>query len=121
MVVQHHTILPLDKRPPLLRLNHVDKVFNGDVVALKDMTLQVNQGDFISLLGPSGCGKSTALRIISDLMYPTRGTVDWEGEHGRGDLGVVFQEPTLMPWATVAQNVWLPFRLAGEKLCRREG
>jgi NitT/TauT family transport system ATP-binding protein len=113
MVVQHHTTLPLDQRPPLLRLNHVDKVFNGDVVALKDMTLQVNQGDFISLLGPSGCGKSTALRIISDLMYPTRGTVDWEGEHGRGDLGVVFQEPTLMPWATVAQNVWLPFRLAG--------
>jgi NitT/TauT family transport system ATP-binding protein len=78
------------------------------------MTLQVNQGDFISLLGPSGCGKSTALRIISDLMYPTRGSVDWEGEHGRGDLGVVFQEPTLMPWATVAQNVWLPFRLAGK-------
>jgi NitT/TauT family transport system ATP-binding protein len=74
----------------------------------------VNQGDFISLLGPSGCGKSTALRIISDLMYPTRGSVDWEGEHGRGDLGVVFQEPTLMPWATVAQNVWLPFRLAGK-------
>jgi NitT/TauT family transport system ATP-binding protein len=121
MVVQHHTTLPLDQRPPLLRLNHVDKVFSGDVVALKDMTLQVNQGDFISLLGPSGCGKSTALRIISDLMYPTRGTVDWEGEHGRGDLGVVFQEPTLMPWATVAQNVWLPFRLAGKKLCRREG
>jgi ABC-type oligopeptide transport system ATPase subunit len=54
------------------------------------MTLQVNQGDFISLLGPSGCGKSTALRIISDLMYPTRGRIDWEGEHGRGDLGVVF-------------------------------
>jgi ABC-type glutathione transport system ATPase component len=74
MVVQHHKALPLDQRPPLLRLNHVDKVFGGDVVALKDMTLQVNQGDFISLLGPSGCGKSTALRIISDLMYPTRGT-----------------------------------------------
>jgi NitT/TauT family transport system ATP-binding protein len=114
MAVQQQKILPLDKRPPLLRLNHVDKVFSGDVVALKDMTLQVNQGDFISLLGPSGCGKSTALRIISDLMYPTRGSVDWEGDHGRGDLGVVFQEPTLMPWATVAQNVWLPFRLAGK-------
>jgi ABC-type branched-subunit amino acid transport system ATPase component len=68
MVVQHHTTLPLDQRPPLLRLNHVDKVFNGDVVALKDMTLQVNQGDFISLLGPSGCGKSTALRLIAGLM-----------------------------------------------------
>jgi len=92
----------------------VDKVFGGDIVALKDMNLQVNQGDFISLLGPSGCGKSTALRIISNLMYPTRGSVEWEGVQSRGDLGVVFQEPTLMPWATVAQNVWLPFRLAGK-------
>jgi NitT/TauT family transport system ATP-binding protein len=114
MAVRHHETLPLGQRPPLLRLNHVDKIFGGDVVALKDMTLQVNQGDFISLLGPSGCGKSTALRIISDLMHPTRGRVEWEGHHGRGDLGVVFQEPTLMPWATVAQNVWLPFRLAGK-------
>jgi len=114
MAVRHTDILPLGQRPPLLRLNHVDKIFGGEVVALKDMTLQVNQGDFISLLGPSGCGKSTALRIISDLMHPTRGRVEWEGDHVRGDLGVVFQEPTLMPWATVAQNVWLPFRLAGK-------
>jgi len=114
MAVRRTDILPLGHRPPLLRLSHVDKVFTGYVVALKDMSLQVNQGDFISLLGPSGCGKSTALRIISDLMHPTRGRVEWEGPHGRGDLGVVFQEPTLMPWATVAQNVWLPFRLAGK-------
>ncbi|MBY6202699.1 ABC transporter ATP-binding protein [Maritalea mobilis] len=114
MAVRHSDTLPLGQRPPLLRLSHVDKVFSGDVVALKDMNLTVNQGDFISLLGPSGCGKSTALRIISDLMHPTRGKVEWEGDHGRGDLGVVFQEPTLMPWATVAQNVWLPFRLAGK-------
>ena len=114
MAVRHQNTLPLGQRPPLLRLNHVDKVFNGDVVALRDMNLQVDQGDFISLLGPSGCGKSTALRIISDLMHPTRGKVEWEGGHGTGDLGVVFQEPTLMPWATVAQNVWLPFRLQGK-------
>ena len=114
MAVRHQQTQPLGQRPPLLRLNHVDKVFNGDVVALRDMNLQVNQGDFISLLGPSGCGKSTALRIISDLMHPTRGKVEWEGGHGSGDLGVVFQEPTLMPWATVAQNVWLPFRLQGK-------
>jgi NitT/TauT family transport system ATP-binding protein len=114
MAVRHLDTLPLGQRPPLLRLNHVDKIFGGDVVALKDMTLRVDQGDFVSLLGPSGCGKSTALRIISDLMLPTRGRVEWEGDHGRGDLGVVFQEPTLMPWATVAQNVWLPFRLSGK-------
>jgi NitT/TauT family transport system ATP-binding protein len=114
MAVRLNEIKPLGQRQSLLRLNHVDKIFNGNVVALRDMNLQVNQGDFISLLGPSGCGKSTALRLISDLMHPTRGRIEWEGSHGRGDLGVVFQEPTLMPWATVAQNVWLPFRLAGK-------
>jgi NitT/TauT family transport system ATP-binding protein len=114
MVVQSQGTLPLGQRPPLLRLSHVDKVFGGDVVALRDMNLRVDQGDFISLLGPSGCGKSTALRIISDLMHPTRGRVDWQGAQAHGDLSVVFQEPTLMPWATVAQNVWLPFRLAGK-------
>ncbi len=91
----------------------VDKVFGADVVALRGMSLQVNEGDFISLLGPSGCGKSTALRLIAGLMHPTSGRITWAGDHGAGDLGVVFQEPTLMPWATVAQNVWLPFRLRG--------
>ncbi|MXQ09099.1 ATP-binding cassette domain-containing protein [Alphaproteobacteria bacterium GH1-50] len=94
-------------------MSHVEKTFNGDVVALKDMNLDVNEGDFISLLGPSGCGKSTALRLISGLIHPTRGRIAWEGGQGTDDLGVVFQEPTLMPWATVAQNVWLPFRLKG--------
>ncbi|WP_227258200.1 ABC transporter ATP-binding protein [Kangsaoukella pontilimi] len=105
--------LPIGQRPPLLRMSHVEKTFNGDVVALKDMNLDVNEGDFISLLGPSGCGKSTALRLISGLIHPTRGRIAWEGGQGTDDLGVVFQEPTLMPWATVAQNVWLPFRLKG--------
>ena len=105
--------LPLGARPPLLTMNHVEKTFNGDVVALRDMNLVVNDGDFISLLGPSGCGKSTALRLISGLIHPTRGKIGWEGGQGKDDLGVVFQEPTLMPWATVAENVWLPFRLKG--------
>lgn len=106
--------LPIDQRPPLLRMSHVEKTFAGDVVALKDMHLTVNEGDFVSLLGPSGCGKSTALRLISGLIHPTRGRIEWEGGQGADDLGIVFQEPTLMPWATVAQNVWLPFRLKGK-------
>lgn len=105
---------PLGSRPDLLRMEQVDKTFNGDVVALKGMSLQVREGDFISLLGPSGCGKSTALRLISDLLHPTAGRIVWAGGQDAGDLGVVFQEPTLMPWATVAQNVWLPFRLRGK-------
>lgn len=105
---------PLGARPELLRMAQVDKTFNGTVAALKGMSLQVNEGDFISLLGPSGCGKSTALRLISDLLHPTAGRITWAGGQDAGDLGVVFQEPTLMPWATVAQNVWLPFRLRGK-------
>ncbi|WP_262386400.1 Nitrate import ATP-binding protein NrtC [Roseobacter fucihabitans] len=107
-------ITSLHQRPELLRMEQIDKTFNGDVIALRGMSLQVREGDFISLLGPSGCGKSTALRLISDLIHPTAGRISWYGGHDTGDLGVVFQEPTLMPWATVAQNVWLPFRLRGK-------
>ncbi len=112
--IQHRTTLPIDQRPTILEMQGIDKVFNGNVTALKGMSLRVNEGDFISLLGPSGCGKSTALRLISGLMSPTSGRILWEGGKGKGDIGVVFQEPTLMPWATVAKNVYLPFRLRGQ-------
>ena len=105
---------PLGQRPPVLEMSNVNKTFNGDVVALKNMNLTVNSGDFISLLGPSGCGKSTALRLIAGLSSPSAGKITWAGGQSENDLGVVFQEPTLMPWATVAQNVWLPFRLKGK-------
>jgi NitT/TauT family transport system ATP-binding protein len=101
-------------RPVLLSLDRIDKVFGTSTVALRDMNLEVRQGDFISLLGPSGCGKSTALRLIAGLMQPTRGRVRWEDAAARDTLGVVFQEPTLMPWSTVADNVWLPLRLRGK-------
>ncbi len=99
----------------------VDKTFNGTVVALRRMALTVNAGDFISLLGPSGCGKSTALRLIAGLSHPTAGRIVWEGGQQQGDLAVVFQEPTLMPWATVAENVWLPLRLRGKSYASVEG
>ena len=97
-------------------MNGVGKVFAGGVTALSDMNLSLSEGQFVSLLGPSGCGKSTALRLIAGLMQPTTGKVTWAGSHDSGDLGVVFQEPTLMPWATVEKNVWLPLRLKGESL-----
>ena len=112
---------PLGQRPPLLDMSGVGKVFSGNVVALKSMALTVNEGDFLSLLGPSGCGKSTALRLISNLMHPTSGRITWEGGQGSDDLGMVFQEPTLMPWATVAQNVWLPFRIRGQSFAAVRG
>jgi len=101
---------------PILSVCNVTKIFNGDFVALQGMSLDVWQGNFISLLGPSGCGKSTVLRLIAGLIHPTHGRNEWAGGQGAGDLGVVFQEPTLMPWATVAQNVWLPLKLRGRPL-----
>ena len=107
-------IPPLGQRPALLEMAGISKVFNGTITALDGMNLTLNEGDFLSLLGPSGCGKSTALRLIAGLMRPTTGRIHWHGQHDRGDIGVVFQEPTLMPWATVAKNVWLPFRLRGQ-------
>ena len=117
----HRPILPLGARPTLMQLQQVGKIFNGSVTALRDMSLSVQEGDFISLLGPSGCGKSTALRLIAGLSTPTAGRILWEGGKGAGDLGVVFQEPTLMPWATVAENVFLPFRLRGKRFAAVKG
>ena len=108
------TALPLNDRSPVMDLQGINKTFAGGVVALDGMSLAVNSGDFISLLGPSGCGKSTALRIMAGLTQPTAGRMEWHGGQKAGDLGVVFQEATLMPWATVADNVWLPFRLRGK-------
>jgi NitT/TauT family transport system ATP-binding protein len=103
----------------LLLLHAIGKTFASGVTALQDVNLSVNEGDFMSLLGPSGCGKSTALRIIAGLSNPTSGVVEWRGTPLRqNDIGFVFQEPTLLPWASVYDNVWLPMRLRG--VSRRE-
>lgn len=106
-------------RRPLVRLSGVSKVFSNGTTALQNMTMDIRQGEFISLLGPSGCGKSTVLRIIAGLGDPSSGTIEWptSGHDASGkalpEISFVFQEPTLMPWATVFKNVWLPLRLKG--------
>ncbi|MBD8893853.1 ABC transporter ATP-binding protein [Roseibium litorale] len=106
-------------RRPLVSLSGVSKVFSNGTTALQNMTMDIRQGEFISLLGPSGCGKSTVLRIIAGLGDPSSGTIDWptSGHDASGkalpEISFVFQEPTLMPWATVFKNVWLPLRLKG--------
>ena len=103
----------------VVSLRNVSKLFSNGTLALKDMSLDVERGEFLSLLGPSGCGKSTALRIIAGLGAPSSGTIDWPSSKinsrglPEGDIGFVFQEPTLMPWDTVFGNVYLPLRLAG--------
>lgn len=98
---------------PLLSLRSVSKTFSNGVTALRDANLTLGEGDFVSLLGPSGCGKSTALRIIAGLSMPTSGRLDWHRALGDERVGFVFQEPTLLPWANVFDNVWLPLRLRG--------
>ncbi len=100
---------------PLIRMDRVRKQFGAGTLAVSDMSVTINRGDFVSFLGPSGCGKSTALRMIAGLLPVTAGSIEIApGTGGREhDLGFVFQEPTLMPWARVRENVFLPLRLAG--------
>jgi NitT/TauT family transport system ATP-binding protein len=102
-----------DAGNPLLMLRGVGKIFSNGVTALSGVDLTIREGDFLSLLGPSGCGKSTALRLIAGLSMPTSGTLDWKKTLGEDCVGFVFQEPTLLPWANVFDNVWLPLRLRG--------
>lgn len=100
----------------LLALETVGKRFANGVDALKDLTFQVREGEFVSLLGPSGCGKSTALRLIAGLTAPDHGAIRWQGP--RPELGFVFQEPTLMPWADALANARLPLDL--QRIARGE-
>jgi NitT/TauT family transport system ATP-binding protein len=107
---------PTAAAPPIVALRGVGKTFPSGTRALDGFDLDVRQGEFVSLLGPSGCGKSSALRIVAGLSEPSRGTVEWHGDGragGRRRIGFVFQEPTLMPWATVFGNVGLPLKLMG--------
>jgi NitT/TauT family transport system ATP-binding protein len=98
---------------PLVVLRGVDKVFANGTRALAGLDLAVDRHEFVSLLGPSGCGKSTALRLIAGLAKASRGRIEWSQGGQRGDIGFVFQEPTLLPWASVFDNVRLPLRLLG--------
>ena len=107
------------RRRPLIHLKSVSKAYQSGTLALAEVDLAIGSGEFVSLLGPSGCGKSTLLRLIAGLGAVSDGTIDWpqsrydaSGEPER-DLGFVFQEPTLMPWATVFNNIYLPLKLQG--------
>ena len=103
----------------IVSLRNVGKTFESGTVALNHFSLDVREGEFVSLLGPSGCGKSTVLRIIAGLSAPSGGSIEWPagtasrvyptcsnldrrtraGPSSDGRIGFVFQEPTLMPWA----------------------
>ncbi|MCX7568123.1 ABC transporter ATP-binding protein [Sulfitobacter sp. F26169L] len=102
----------------LIDVRNVHKIFGNGTVAIKDMSLTISEGEFVSFLGPSGCGKSTALKMIAGLLSVSAGEIDVNGHPAgqggeTGDIGYVFQDATLMPWANVFDNVFLPLRLQG--------
>jgi NitT/TauT family transport system ATP-binding protein len=101
---------------PCLTVEGIDVAYRttrGPVVALQDFSMEVATGEFVAILGPSGCGKSTLLKIVSGLMKPTAGRATLLGrpiEGPRPEVGIVFQQPTLLPWKSVLDNVLLPAR-----------
>src|ERR1700712_4662601 len=117
MVGPAPTLFGLDASPSAgvaVSLRGVTKTYDSGVVALGPLDLEVRKGEFVSLLGPSGCGKSTALRLIAGLSAATSGTVQVSKSTAqvKHSIGFVFQEPTLMPWTTIRENVRLPLKLA---------
>ena len=100
----------------VVEIGGVSKQF-GQTTALEGIDLEIGEREFVSLIGPSGCGKSTLLRIIGDLIDPSSGTVVVNGKSARQarrdrDYGIVFQDPVLYDWRTVAKNVALPLEMA---------
>lgn len=107
---------------PIVNLNNIGMVFNpgrpNQTVALEEICLTIEPGEFISLIGPSGCGKSTLLRLVGDLIRPTSGEVQVNGKSAHQarldqDYGMVFQAPVLFEWRSILKNVMLPLELRG--------
>ena len=99
----------------MLTIAGAGRRFQTGTEAIRDVSLRIAGGDFVALLGPSGCGKSTLLRLVAGLDQPDSGTLRWDAGRppGPGEVGYVFQDATLLPWASAEDNVWLPLRLRG--------
>lgn len=97
-------------------LSMVYKTRQGPIEALRDVSLEVREGEFVCIVGPSGCGKTTLLRILSGLLKPVSGYVLWKGELLKGprpEMGFVFQKANLMPWRSALENVLIPLEVRG--------
>lgn len=104
------------RQPAALAVEKLSVIYHssrGPHKAVDGANMLVQPGEFVSVLGPSGCGKSTLLSVVAGLLKPSEGTVSIFGERARGprsDVGVVFQQATLLPWATVTENILIPIR-----------
>ncbi len=115
-------------QPTLISIESVSKQYGSareGVVALRDVSLSVRAGEFLSIIGPSGCGKSTLLKLIGDLLAPTAGSVainhhSPEDARRARECGIVFQSPTLMEWRSIARNIKLPLEIIGAPRAERE-
>lgn len=107
---------------PKISFTGVDMVYGSgpteeSVTALKDINLDVSDGEFVSVVGPSGCGKTTLLHLAAGILEPTSGTVEVNGvdinsvDHDRSEVGLVFQQPVALEWRTVMKNVMLPVQI----------
>ena len=117
----------MSRPAPVIEVRGLSLVFataDGPVTALDDIGLDIDEGDFVSLIGPSGCGKTTLLRTIADLERPTAGHLRVNGKTAEAarldrEYGYVFQAPALFPWRTVARNVMLPLEVMGVPAAER--
>ena len=109
----------LDSRPPKLRVRDATKVYStasGDLLAIDGCDLDVRDGEIVSIVGPSGCGKTTLLWSMSGLHRLTAGTVHLGGRQIVGptpEIGLVFQDPNLLPWRSLDSNIRFPFEITG--------
>jgi NitT/TauT family transport system ATP-binding protein len=113
---------PSNTRDTKISFEGVDKIYNEDgagetVTALRDVNLEVDDGEFVSVVGPSGCGKSTLLHLAAGILEPTNGSVEVDGvdvqseQHTRSEVGLVFQHPVALQWRNVKNNVLLPVQI----------
>jgi ABC-type nitrate/sulfonate/bicarbonate transport system, ATPase component len=111
-----------------IRIEGLSKIFHSrrqTITALQDINIQIDGGDFVSIVGPSGCGKSTIIRIIDDIIKPSSGKIYIDGQLLNTEkripkdvirkIGFIFQQPNMYPWLTVRENVALPVRTFGLK------
>ncbi|WP_191559514.1 ABC transporter ATP-binding protein [Metabacillus idriensis] len=112
--IQNDTFLNKNANDIAVSIKNINKVYKSnkgsDVNALNDINLNINKGEFLSIIGPSGCGKSTLLRILANLDVSTTGEIIWSEDSGN-TIGYVFQDSTLLPWKNVYDNARFPLQI----------